>query len=122
MLKNNIFEVVKFNFLLGKYFGFFPFSVNFKTFFSTEIVCVEPFDYVIHITSVLLSATVTYYYKIFSIGEANSVILEIGVFVLFKICLASTIVIKITNFLQRRKLLCIITNLHWIDEKVNLKL
>lgn len=120
MLKNNIFEVVKFNFLLGKYFGFFPFSVNFKN--STEIVCVQPFDYVIHLTSILLSATVTYYYKLFSIGEANSVILEIGVFVLFKICLASTIAIKITNFLQRKKLICIITNLHWIDEKVNLKL
>lgn len=91
--------------------------MNYKS--STEIVSVEPFDYVIHFASVLLTTTVTYFYQRFSIGEAsNSVILEVGVFMLFKICLASTIVIKVTNFIQRKKLSCIVTNLHWIDEKV----
>lgn len=121
MLINNIFDVVKFNFILGKYFGFFPFSVNFKS--STEIVYVKSYDYVLYFTSVLLTTVVTYFYQRFSIGEAsNSVILEVGVFMLFKICLALTIVIKVTNFIQRKKLICIVTNLHWIDEKVEFEI
>lgn len=68
MLINNIFEVVKFNFILGKCFGFFPFSVNYK---SSTKVYVKPFDYVIHFTSVLLTTTVTYCYQRFSIGELS---------------------------------------------------
>lgn len=117
----NICDVVKFNINLGKYFGFFPFSVNYKS--STETVCVESFDYVIHFTTLLLTTTVTYFYRRFSIGEAsNSVLLEVGVFMLFKIYLALTIVIKVTNFLKRKKLICIVTNLHWIDEKVEFEI
>lgn len=118
MLIKNIFDVIKFNFILGKYFGFFPFSVNFKS--LSKIVCVKPFDYVIHFASVILSTTVTYCYERLSIDEASNS--EVGVFVLFKVCLASAIVIKVTNFIHRNKLIRIVTNLHWMDEKVNFKI
>lgn len=114
--KKNIFEVSKLFYLVTKYCGYFPFTVNFKS----RLVTVELTDWIIFVISFAFSIVATLFVsKLSIIDSTKSVILETGIFILMKNSLASMVVIKLFNFVIRKKIVDIFVNIRWIDLKVN---
>ena len=116
--KKNIFQVSKFFFLISKYCGYFPFTVDFKS----GRVTVELTDWIIFVISFVFSIVATLFVSKLSIRDSTkSVILESGIFILMKESLASMVLIKLFNFVMRWKIVGIFANIHWIDLKVKIK-
>lgn len=113
--KKNIFEVSRFFFLLTKYCGYFSFTVDFKTGFVT----IELIDWLIFVISFVFSiVTMACVTKLSIRDNTKSVILETGIFILMIDSLATMALIKLFNFIIRKKIVGIFVNIRWIDIKV----
>ena len=117
--KKSIFEASKLSFLIAKYSGYFPFTINFNPNELNLQVSSDIFDYALLIISLSFSFVVTTKWDNNSLPfKTNSVILETGVFILVKTSTFSVILIKVLNYFLKNEFTEIIHNLHWIDLKV----
>lgn len=117
--KKSIFEASKLSFLIAKYSGYFPFTINFNPNELNRQVSSDIFDYALLIISLSFSFVVTTKWDNNSLPfKTNSVILETGVFILVKTSTFSVILIKVLNYFLKNEFTEIIHNLHWIDLKV----
>lgn len=117
--KKSIFEESKFSFLIAKYSGYFPFTINFNPNELNRQVSSDIFDYTLLLLSLSFSFAVSTQLDKDSLPfKMNSVILETGVYLLVKTSSFSVILIKILNFFLKHEFAEIIYGLHWIDLKV----
>lgn len=121
--KKSILEASKLSFMIAKYSGYFPFTINFNPNELKRQVSSDIFDYILLFTSLSFSFAVYLELGQDSLPfKMNSVILETGIFLVVKISSFSAIFIKILNYFLKHKYADIVYDLHWIDLKVKLLL
>lgn len=112
----NIFEVSRLTYIVIKYFGFFPATVNFV---NLEIVSTEYSDLIIYILSLVFTSIAWIKLSNVTIGNIKkSVILELGLIILMNGSLISMVLYKVWNFMMRKNYFKIVMDIHWIDLKV----
>lgn len=117
--KTSILSASKLSFLIAKYSGFFPFTINFNPNELKRQVSSDFFDYVLLVISLSFSFAVSLKLEQASLPfNSNSVILETGIFLVVKTSTISSILIKILNYFLKHKFAEIVYDLHWIDLKV----
>lgn len=121
--KKSILEASKLSFLIAKYSGYFPFTINFNPNELKRQVSSDIFDYILLVMSLSFSFGASLNLEKETLPfKLNSVILETGIFLVVKIATFSAILIKILNCFLKHEFAKIFHGLHWIDLKVKMML